>query len=226
MVHLRTPTAKTVAGASAEGARQFAPVRLRRAPPGNAHPEKSAGISCHFSATMPEIRGFGEGSRSAMKESQKKFEASQYLSGWKEVSAYLGKGVRTVQRYERELGLPVRRPAGKSSGSVIALKAELDGWVQASPIRKTFQLRTKSSEQSLLSHSLKQHVMELGRLRAKMSELRSETDALIRQLQESVTTLVQARQIRYENAVVSSLYSADERDLLFGGKRLHVTKAS
>ena len=58
----------------------------------------------------------------------------EILSGWKEIANYLGKGVRTVQRYERELGLPVHRPAGKPAGSVIAAKAELDAWVKAGPV--------------------------------------------------------------------------------------------
>jgi hypothetical protein len=49
------------------------------------------------------------------------------LQSWKEIAAYLGRGVRTVQRYERKLGLPVRR-LGKSSGSIAAVKAEVDAW--------------------------------------------------------------------------------------------------
>ena len=49
------------------------------------------------------------------------------LQSWKEIAAYLGRGVRTVQRYERKLGLPVRR-LGKSSGSVAALREEVDAW--------------------------------------------------------------------------------------------------
>ena len=64
----------------------------------------------------------------------------KFLSGWKEISHYLGKGVRTVQRYERELGFPVRRPAGKSRAAVMATTAEIDAWVAASPIRDQFQL--------------------------------------------------------------------------------------
>jgi hypothetical protein len=51
----------------------------------------------------------------------------EILSGWKDIANYLGKGVRTVQRYARELGLPIHRPAGKLS--VVAVKAELDEWV-------------------------------------------------------------------------------------------------
>src|SRR5947209_20255625 len=51
------------------------------------------------------------------------------LNSWKEVATYMGRGVRTVQRWEQELGLPVRRPRGKSRSAVIALKAELDQWL-------------------------------------------------------------------------------------------------
>ena len=54
----------------------------------------------------------------------------EIFSGWKEIANYLGKGVRTVQRYERRLGLPIHRLAGASAGSVIATKSELDGWGQ------------------------------------------------------------------------------------------------
>jgi hypothetical protein len=52
------------------------------------------------------------------------------LNSWKEVAAYLGRGVRTVQRWERELRLPVRRPRGKSRSAVIAFKTELDRWLR------------------------------------------------------------------------------------------------
>lgn len=57
----------------------------------------------------------------------------QILSGWKEIANYLGKGVRTVQRYQRDLGLPIHRLAGKASA--IAIKSELDGWISAMPVR-------------------------------------------------------------------------------------------
>jgi hypothetical protein len=53
----------------------------------------------------------------------------EILSGWKEIANYLSKGVRTVQRYERDMGLPIHRPAAKSSASVVATKTELDEWV-------------------------------------------------------------------------------------------------
>ena len=50
------------------------------------------------------------------------------LESWKEIATYLGKGVTTVRRWEREEGLPVRRQEHVKRGSVIALKSELDAW--------------------------------------------------------------------------------------------------
>lgn len=58
---------------------------------------------------------------------------SGVLNSWKEVATYLGRGVRTVQRWEQELGLPVRRPRGKTRSAVIAFRNELDQWLHSSP---------------------------------------------------------------------------------------------
>jgi hypothetical protein len=51
------------------------------------------------------------------------------LDSWKEIAAYLGRGVRTVQRWESDLHLPVRRPSDKPHNSIIAFKSELDRWL-------------------------------------------------------------------------------------------------
>jgi hypothetical protein len=50
------------------------------------------------------------------------------LDSWKEIAAYLKRGVRTVQRWERSNGLPVRRLELEKHGTVYAYKAELDAW--------------------------------------------------------------------------------------------------
>jgi Tol biopolymer transport system component len=50
------------------------------------------------------------------------------LGSWKEIAAYLGRGVRSVQRWEREEGLPVHRLSHLKRGSVYAYKSELDEW--------------------------------------------------------------------------------------------------
>lgn len=50
------------------------------------------------------------------------------LDSWKEIASYLGRGIRTVQRWEREEGLPVHRLAHAERGSVFADPAELSEW--------------------------------------------------------------------------------------------------
>ena len=47
----------------------------------------------------------------------------------------MGFGIRTVQRYERLLGLPVRRFAGIARSSVSAFTDELDHWMQTAGTR-------------------------------------------------------------------------------------------
>jgi hypothetical protein len=54
---------------------------------------------------------------------------SVILNGWKEIANQLGRGVRTVQRWE-QLGLPVRRPKGSNRSAVLALSEEVDEWVR------------------------------------------------------------------------------------------------
>lgn len=51
------------------------------------------------------------------------------VHGWKEIAAYVGREVRTVQRWERQRGLPVRRLAGADKGNVYAVISELDEWL-------------------------------------------------------------------------------------------------
>lgn len=85
------------------------------------------------------------------------------LSGWKEIASYLGKGVRTVQRYENHLGLPVRRPSRKMRAAVIATKADLDRWVAAHPSPDGFPERPRTSSSGLIE--LRRNMAEFGRLR-------------------------------------------------------------
>jgi hypothetical protein len=58
----------------------------------------------------------------------------QVLHSWKEIASYLGRGVRTLQRYESNLGLPVHRPLGKARSSVLAFKDEIDRWLKETPL--------------------------------------------------------------------------------------------
>jgi hypothetical protein len=51
------------------------------------------------------------------------------LQSWKEIATYVGRGVRTVQRWEG-LGLPVHRPGNGDKASVFVLVAELEQWME------------------------------------------------------------------------------------------------
>src|SRR5512146_519845 len=54
---------------------------------------------------------------------------SGVFTSWKEIASYLGKGVRTVQRWEAQFGLPVQRPNAHAKGIVRATREELDQWI-------------------------------------------------------------------------------------------------
>jgi TolB-like protein len=53
---------------------------------------------------------------------------AERLDGWKQIAAYLQRGVRTVRRWEREEGLPVHRHVHRVLGSVYAYQPEIDAW--------------------------------------------------------------------------------------------------
>ncbi len=87
------------------------------------------------------------------------------LTSWKEIGQYLGKGVRTVQRWEREAGLPVRRESASSRRAVIAIPDELDAWARS---------RTRGPS-GALAGALQR---EIAALRAENRELRARLDLL------------------------------------------------
>ncbi len=51
------------------------------------------------------------------------------LESWGEIAAYLNRSITTVQRWERQEGLPVRRLEHVRKPSVFALRSELDAWL-------------------------------------------------------------------------------------------------
>lgn len=55
------------------------------------------------------------------------------LTGWKDIAAFLGTSVRTVQRFEQELGLPVHRTRAVRGAAVRAFPSELRRWLTERP---------------------------------------------------------------------------------------------
>ncbi|HEY6253341.1 MAG TPA: hypothetical protein VI685_25575 [Candidatus Angelobacter sp.] len=70
------------------------------------------------------------------------------LNSWKEIATYVGRGVRTIQRWERELDFPIRRPRGKQRSAVIALKEDLDLWLRTPHGPKTQQAKHAAHQQN------------------------------------------------------------------------------
>src|ERR671925_1576362 len=97
------------------------------------------------------------------------------LSSWKEIAAYMGKGVRTVQRWERQFGLPVRRPNAKSH-VLFAIPQELDGWVKSHALSN----QRSAAVSSIKRTQERQELLE--RLRAAYARLERTEQALRRSM--------------------------------------------
>ena len=116
----------------------------------------------------------------------------QFLNSWKEIANYLGKGVRTVQRYEHDFALPVRRPANKPRGSVIAVKIEIDAWVKAFPVGDVYPLsRTKADSNPSIIQKLNANAVRMCELCKEMVGLRAQLDVTRNELRHSLATLRQ-----------------------------------
>ena len=117
------------------------------------------------------------------------------LNSWKEIAVFLGRGVRTVQRWERELGLPVRRVRRTEHSPVFAYRRELQAWVNSrsalpsqTPVTVGRQLRLRHSEiHGVAEETMRrsQHlVRELGSLLVEQS---NRTEALAQSLSATAT---------------------------------------
>lgn len=98
----------------------------------------------------------------------------QVLTSWKEIAAYLGKGVRTVQRWEAEMDLPVRRP-GADRHIVLAFPAELDEWARKKHKRRIHsgnEIELESAYPTIINvRKQRDASTELKRLRTLMSTM-------------------------------------------------------
>jgi hypothetical protein len=96
------------------------------------------------------------------------------LTSWKDIAQYVGKGVRTVQRWESEFGFPIRRIKPGRKSVVLAIPAEIDAWLQAQQFPDG-QLDAVESERTAFLRTARE-------LRSEIRELRSENRQLQRQL--------------------------------------------
>jgi hypothetical protein len=114
-------------------------------------------------------------------------EVASVLTSWKDIARYVGRGVRTVQRWERELGFPVRRTKSRENGTTLAIPREIDSWVKSQQLtdgsdRATTLLRELRRENRELQSENRELQSENRELQSENRELRSENRELLRQL--------------------------------------------
>jgi hypothetical protein len=106
------------------------------------------------------------------------------LNSWKEIARYLGRGVRTVQRWER-MGLPVRRfKDGRSP--VIADTHDVDVWLRSAQTRGFLR---QSHEQLLFRGTLVASVQQARLLRCEHEHLRESQKSSLAKLIASIAEL-------------------------------------
>ncbi len=118
-------------------------------------------------------------------------EKTGTLNSWKEIASYLGRGVRTVQRWETELQLPVHRIGDSERSPVFAFKVELDSWMRkqagrdAQILQPPYQLAAREPD------ALRERRKPLGRSEILERSARLTTKALrLLEIQKAHTRLL------------------------------------
>jgi len=115
--------------------------------------------------------------------------SQQTLSSWKEIAAYFGRGIRTVQRWERELQLPVYRPKSSHKAPVLAFSNELERWSRSRSIAPSREFKVQQVRTLLqnLQEQIKSHKVEVKRLREQtlqLKQLREQFEVRLREATE------------------------------------------
>ncbi len=120
------------------------------------------------------------------------------LNSWKDIAVYLGRGIRTVQRWHAELRLPIHRVWNSPRSPVFAYTTELDEWLR----RQAGGLNQAHIKHYEIDSELKQRIranLERTRLlREEIRETRQNNRKLMRELQQQRKVLV--RRFRRDRA--------------------------
>jgi TolB-like protein len=108
------------------------------------------------------------------------------LDYWQEIAKYLGREVRTVQRWEREKSLPVRRLMGDGEDNqprVFAYKSEIDAWLALQSAQRVFP-----SHHAPVSETITPSVLRVAVLPLENSGGNPDTEFLSDGVSESLIT--------------------------------------
>ncbi len=117
----------------------------------------------------------------------------EVLHSWKEIAAELDRGVRTVQRWERTLQLPVRRLGNGPRSPVFAFQDELRLWLRARGGKGT-------NGNSSPSHPEASGVMPSAGSNGSSQRLKSSSVQSIREKAEAKSRIVQSIRDFFDNA--------------------------
>jgi hypothetical protein len=132
----------------------------------------------------------------------------QILNGWKEISSYHKRSVRTVQRWEAQLGLPVYRPALKDRSAVMAFSDELDGWISRSS--------PGAGEEGAALNGYEANDADLSRVLDNMNTMvlgSAELSAQMRLLQEELRQSLKIYHYRLASRTLAANASAPSRGM-------------
>lgn len=116
---------------------------------------------------------------------------NRVLTSWKEIASYLSKGVRTVQRWEKDFGLPVRRPTGSDKSAILARTSDIDLWVamRCSPRGRPDGVSLQDHQILATRTSLVTSISTLKMLRDSNAALMSEVQAALANLRSQILRL-------------------------------------
>ena len=144
---------------------------------------------------------------------QRSSPGTEVLDSWKEISRYLNRDIRTLQRWERTKGLPVRRMPGGDKPGVYAVKSELDRW------RRSRGIHVASVEEAAPASAPPPSVAVLPFLNlAGDMEDQYFADGLA---DEVITALSRLPGLRVTARTSSFAFRGKEQDVREIGRRLH-----
>jgi hypothetical protein len=116
------------------------------------------------------------------------------LTCWKDIAQYLGKGVRTVQRWEQEFGLPVRRPNGIEHKSPVAANPrDLDAWLQTRWAARGQRKQAPGGAPQIPAIPLSETIRMAQELRSQHHALITETRSALQALHATVANCAARR---------------------------------
>ena len=93
------------------------------------------------------------------------------LQSWKQISEYVGRTERTLQRWEQEFGFPVHRPSGKPRSSVMVLAQEIQEWTRGKPSLVQIQRAARLNRAKLVQHPGGNHNSGTHRIQSSSIDL-------------------------------------------------------